>query len=65
LLLTNRSVDARAGPLGPRAPYNIQRTGQRVITPSLGTGALTLLDPSGRAVTSIHVARQTHDACLG
>jgi hypothetical protein len=61
LLLTNRSVDARAGPRS----YNIQRTGQRVITPSLGTGALTLLDPSGRAVTSIHVARQTHDACMG
>jgi DNA-binding beta-propeller fold protein YncE len=49
----------------PSGSYNIQRTGQRVITPSLGTGALTLLDPSGRAITSIHVARQTHDACMG
>jgi DNA-binding beta-propeller fold protein YncE len=49
----------------PRGSYNIQRTGSHTITPSLGTGALTLLDPRGRLVRSVHVADHAHDACLG
>ncbi|HEY6762440.1 MAG TPA: hypothetical protein VI318_23265 [Baekduia sp.] len=49
----------------PSGSYNIQRTGSRVITPSLGTGALTLLDAHGRVTAQIPVARNAHDACLG
>jgi DNA-binding beta-propeller fold protein YncE len=49
----------------PIGSYNIQRTGTRVVTPSLGTGALTLLDARGRVTASIHVARNAHDACVG
>ncbi|WP_272474579.1 YncE family protein [Baekduia alba] len=49
----------------PSGSYNIQRTGARVLTPSLGTGALTLLTTQGKVIASIGVARNAHDACLG
>ncbi len=48
----------------PIGSYNIQRTGPAVITPSLGTGALTLLDAHGRTLASIPVAAHAHDACV-
>jgi DNA-binding beta-propeller fold protein YncE len=48
----------------PRGSYNVQRTGARVLTPSLGTGALTVLDARGAVTSSIHVAAAAHDACL-
>jgi DNA-binding beta-propeller fold protein YncE len=48
----------------PRGSYNVQRTGARVVTPSLGTGALTVLDARGATAASIHVASAAHDACL-
>jgi DNA-binding beta-propeller fold protein YncE len=48
----------------PIGSYNVQRTGGRVVTPSLGTGALTVLDAAGRRVAQVHVASAAHDACL-
>jgi DNA-binding beta-propeller fold protein YncE len=49
----------------PLGSYNVQRTGAVVITPSLGTGALTVLDPRGRVAASVRVADHAHDACAG
>jgi DNA-binding beta-propeller fold protein YncE len=48
----------------PIGSYNVQRTGTRVVTPSLGTGALTVLDAHGRVTASVPVAAHAHDACL-
>jgi DNA-binding beta-propeller fold protein YncE len=49
----------------PLGSYNVQRTGAVVITPSLGTGALTVLDARGRVTASVRVADHAHDACVG
>jgi hypothetical protein len=48
----------------PIGSYNVQRTGATVLTPSLGTGALTILDRHGRRIASGHVAEHAHDACV-
>jgi hypothetical protein len=48
----------------PRGSYNVQFTGGSVLTPSLGTGTLTLLDASGHVLREIHVATAAHDACV-
>jgi DNA-binding beta-propeller fold protein YncE len=48
----------------PIGSYNVQRTGARVLLPSLGTGALSVLDGRGALVGQAHVARAAHDACL-
>ncbi|HEX6391296.1 MAG TPA: hypothetical protein VFZ89_17670 [Solirubrobacteraceae bacterium] len=48
----------------PYGSYNVQRAGGRVLTPSLGTGALTILDARGRITAQIRVARNAHDACI-
>jgi hypothetical protein len=48
----------------PRGSYNVQRAGPLVLTPSLGTGTLTVLDARGRTVHSVHVAAAAHDACV-
>jgi DNA-binding beta-propeller fold protein YncE len=48
----------------PIGSYNIQRTGGRVLTPSLGTGALTVLDARGAVAGRVHAARHAHDACV-
>jgi hypothetical protein len=48
----------------PVGSYNVQRTGPTVLTPSLGTGALTVLDRHGRRIASGRVAEHAHDACL-
>jgi DNA-binding beta-propeller fold protein YncE len=47
----------------PVGSYNVQRAGPRVLTPSLGTGALTVLDLGGAVTAQIHVAAAAHDAC--
>lgn len=44
--------------------FNVQRSGGRVLTPSLGLGTLTVLDARGAVVMRQHVARAAHDACL-
>jgi DNA-binding beta-propeller fold protein YncE len=48
----------------PVGSYNVQRTGRHVLTPSLGTGALTVLDAHGVVVSRTHVAPVAHDACV-
>jgi DNA-binding beta-propeller fold protein YncE len=48
----------------PVGSYNVQRTGPAVLTPSLGTGALTILDRHGRPVALGRVAEHAHDACV-
>jgi DNA-binding beta-propeller fold protein YncE len=48
----------------PFGSYNVQRGAGRVLTPSLGTGALTILDPRGRISAQIDVARNAHDVCV-
>jgi hypothetical protein len=35
-----------------------------VLTPSLATGGLTVLDARGAVVRPIHVARAAHDVCF-
>jgi hypothetical protein len=48
----------------PRGSYNVQRAGRLVLTPSLGTGTLTVLDVQGRVLREIRVAAAAHDACV-
>jgi hypothetical protein len=48
----------------PVGSYNVQRAGAHVLTPSLGTGALTVLDARGAVAGHVHAARHAHDACL-
>jgi DNA-binding beta-propeller fold protein YncE len=48
----------------PIGSYNIQRAGDHVLTPSLGTGALTVLDARGAVTGRVHAARNAHDACM-
>jgi hypothetical protein len=49
----------------PIGSYNIQHTAARTITPSLSSGALTVVAPNGRTLASVHAADHAHDACLG
>ena len=44
--------------------YNVQSSHGRVVTPSLGHGALTVLDADGRTLYRVQVARSSHDACV-
>jgi DNA-binding beta-propeller fold protein YncE len=44
--------------------YNVQRTGARVVTPSLDSGRLTVLDRHGAVVGRARVATSAHDACI-
>jgi len=48
----------------PLGSYNVARGGAGVVTPSLGSGALTVLDASGRVRWAVTVAGAAHDACL-
>ncbi len=48
----------------PLGSYNVQSAAGRVLTPSLGHGALTVLDESGRTLYRAQVARSSHDACV-
>jgi outer membrane protein assembly factor BamB len=48
----------------PIGSYNVQSAAGRVLTPSLGHGALTVLDTRGRTLYRAQVARSSHDACV-
>jgi hypothetical protein len=48
----------------PVGSYNVQAADGRVLTASLGHGALTVLDETGRTLYSAQVARSSHDACV-
>ena len=48
----------------PVGSYNVQDGVGRVVTASLGHGALTILDESGRTLQRTQVARSSHDACI-
>jgi hypothetical protein len=48
----------------PIGSYNVQRDGSVVLTPSLNTGELTILDRHGRVRARPRVARAAHDACV-
>jgi DNA-binding beta-propeller fold protein YncE len=48
----------------PVGSYNVQYADGRVLTPSLGHGALTVLDEAGRTLYRAQVARSSHDACV-
>ncbi len=48
----------------PVGSYNVQSAAGRVVTPSLGHGALTVLDETGRTLYRTQVARSSHDACV-
>jgi hypothetical protein len=46
----------------PAGSYNVQRVGRRIVTPSLNTGTLCVLDAHGRLLHRVHVASSSHDA---
>jgi DNA-binding beta-propeller fold protein YncE len=48
----------------PVGSYNVQRAGDRILTPSLDKGTLCVLDSRGRLLRRIQVAASSHDACL-
>jgi hypothetical protein len=48
----------------PVGSYNVQAAAGRVVTPSLGRGTLTVLDPAGDTMYRVQVARSSHDACI-
>jgi hypothetical protein len=47
----------------PLGSYNVQRGAGRVLTPSLNSGSVTILDPHGRVLHETRVAAAAHDAC--
>lgn len=48
----------------PLGSYNVQRGAGLVLTPSLGDGSLTILDPHGRVRHRVRVADAAHDVCV-
>ena len=48
----------------PLGSYNVARGAYGVLTPSLGSGALTVLDGAGRVRWAVTIAGAAHDACL-
>jgi DNA-binding beta-propeller fold protein YncE len=48
----------------PFGSYNVQAGAGAIVTPSLASGRLTILDRSGRAQREVKVARAAHDACI-
>jgi hypothetical protein len=48
----------------PAGSYNIEHAHARVVTPSLGTGALSVLDARGAVLAQVHAAAAAHDVCL-
>jgi DNA-binding beta-propeller fold protein YncE len=48
----------------PIGSYNIQSGAGAVVTPSLASGRLTILDRGGAVVREIKAAAATHDACI-
>jgi hypothetical protein len=55
--------ELRSNPV-PVGSYNVQAAAGRVVTPSLGRGTLTVLDPGGDTMYRVQVARSSHDACI-
>jgi len=48
----------------PVGSYNVQAGHGLVLTPSLDTGVLSVLDRAGRLLHEVRVARSSHDACF-
>jgi DNA-binding beta-propeller fold protein YncE len=48
----------------PIGSYNVTFGSDRVVTPSLGRGTVSLLDPNGRVRAVRKIARAAHDACI-
>ena len=48
----------------PSGSYNVQAGRGFVLTPSLATGTLTVLDRAGRLLHEVSVGRSSHDACF-
>ena len=48
----------------PIGSYNVTFGSSSVVTPSLGRGTVSVLDPSGRVLAVRRVARAAHDACV-
>jgi DNA-binding beta-propeller fold protein YncE len=48
----------------PLGSYNVQAGAGAIVTPSLASGRLTILDRVGRVRREIDVARAAHDACI-
>jgi hypothetical protein len=48
----------------PFGSYNIQAGAGAVLTPSLASGRLTILDRAGRVAREVAVAPAAHDACI-
>ena len=48
----------------PVGSYNVQSGWGVVVTPSLDTGTLTVLDAAGRTLYRAEIARSSHDACV-
>lgn len=48
----------------PLASYNVTFGWGRAVTPSLGRGTVSILDPGGRIRTERRVAKAAHDACI-
>jgi DNA-binding beta-propeller fold protein YncE len=61
---TARTGARRSSTRIPGGSYNVQPGANRILTPSLGHGTLTILDHQGRVLASKPVARQAHDACV-
>jgi DNA-binding beta-propeller fold protein YncE len=48
----------------PLGSYNVQAAAGSIVTPSLASGRLTILDRAGRVGREVKVARAAHDACV-
>jgi DNA-binding beta-propeller fold protein YncE len=48
----------------PSGSYNVQSGPERVLTPSLTTGTLAVLDTDGALLATVAVAGSCHDACF-
>ncbi len=48
----------------PLGSYNVAGGGDDVLTPSLGSGELTVLDAAGRVRWAVSIAGAAHDACV-
>ena len=48
----------------PLGSYNVQAGAGSIVTPSLASGRLTVLDRAGRVRREVKVARAAHDACV-
>jgi DNA-binding beta-propeller fold protein YncE len=48
----------------PLGSYNVQAGAGTIVTPSLASGRLTILDRDGRVRGEVKVARAAHDACV-